>query len=224
MKNFELNGIPWVEADIAEITDSAVLENLKNQNKIVKIFSPPEHEKLPLLRERGFAFADRILDVAIPLNKTGDVTKHIRLNIVATSDFKNEITQIAQESFVSDRRFHLFLNPSAKSQRLANAILAKWVADLDSAFVAFYKDAPVGFLALNPKDFVYLAAVAPKARMTGAAMALYAFAIEHAKSQALPFLNGRISAQNMAVMNLYAHFGAKFSNPQDIYIHESRKF
>ena len=68
--------------------------------------------------------------------------------------------------------------------------------------------------------FVHLAAVEEKYRMTGAAMALYANACKIAKERGYKKLEGRVSTQNTAVMNVYAAFGATFSEPQDIFIKE----
>lgn len=226
MKNsFIASGVRLIELDFADIADANNVANwvdFEKKHDIVKILTPLPHEDLQVLRKRGYVFADRTLEVSIPLNKLEDVQKHIRLKIMPTNDYKTELMQIAQESFVFDRRFHWRL--WQKDKALFNAILEQWFLDLPTVFVCFYKDLPVGFLALlrqNEKNaFVHLAAVAPKYRMTGAAMALYAFAINEAKIWGCTHLNGRISAQNMAVMNLYAYFGAKFGNPTDIYIKE----
>ena len=51
-------------------------------------------------------------------------------------------------------------------------------------------------------------------------MALYANACKVAKQRGYKKLEGRISTQNTAVMNVYAAFGAVFSEPQDIFIKE----
>ena len=68
--------------------------------------------------------------------------------------------------------------------------------------------------------FVHLAAVDEKYRMTGAAMALYAKACQLAMERGYKKLEGRISSQNVAIMNLYAAFGAVFSESKDIFIKE----
>ena len=49
-------------------------------------------------------------------------------------------------------------------------------------------------------------------------MSLYARAVEIAKEKGYKKLDGRISSQNTAVMNLYAYLGASFSDPEDIFI------
>ena len=56
--------------------------------------------------------------------------------------------------------------------------------------------------------------------MTGAAMGLYAHAIEISRERGFKTLEGRISSINMPVMNLYASFGAQFSEPEDVFLRE----
>ena len=54
--------------------------------------------------------------------------------------------------------------------------------------------------------------------MSGAAMALYAKACREAGERGFRRLEGRISSRNTAVMNIYAAFGAVFTEPQDIFL------
>lgn len=54
-------------------------------------------------------------------------------------------------------------------------------------------------------------------------MALYANACKVAKERGYKKLEGRVSTQNTSVMNdVYATFGAMFSEPQDVFIKEVR--
>lgn len=188
----------------------------------LRVELPTNSDTEILMQQKGFFFADRTLKVAISLNKCSlDLDKNIRLPIVETADYKEEILQIAQEAFVYDRRFHV---APVCSKKIVAAVLKNYVANLDNVLVALFKDKPVGFLALKKVSeealFVHLAAVDEKYRMTGAAMALYAFACKFAKEKGYKKLEGRISSQNMAVMNLYAAFGAAFSEPKDVFVKE----
>lgn len=211
-------GIKILETDFVSMQDLLAIEM---RYDIVKIFVDSENAIFDLLSQNKYIFVDRILDVSMALSKVNDYEKLIRLPIVKTTEYKKEILQIAQKSFPYDRRFHLQLN---YNQQLANVVIADWVDKLDEVYVCLYKDMPIGFLALiqidNKNSFVHLAAVDEEYRMTGAAMALYAKAIQISKENNYLNLNGRISSKNIAVMNLYANFGAKFSNPIDIYIKE----
>ena len=174
------------------------------------------------MQQDGFFFADRTIKTSINLSKCPlNLEKLIRLPIQETSHYKEDILRIACASFVSDRRFHVALDYNAK---IAELVLKAWVMELDEVLVCFFKEIPVGFLALKKTNadslFVHLAAVEEKYRMTGAAMALYAKACMLASERGYKKLEGRISSQNLAVMNLYAAFGALFSEPQDIFLKE----
>lgn len=176
-----------------------------------------------IVRQRnGFFFADRTVKTTIGLSKIAvDLDRFIRLPIVETTEFKDDILRIAVASFGYDRRFHVLPDCSTD---VSGVVLKRWVDELDTAFVALFKEQPVGFLALKETApdtvFVHLAAVEEKYRMTGAAMALYADACKIAKERGYKKLEGRVSTQNAAVMNVYAAFGATFSDPQDIFIKE----
>lgn len=183
----------------------------------------PTHPANEIRMQRdGFFFVDRTVKTTISLSKIAvDLERFIRLPIVETAEYKNDILRIAAASFVYDRRFHI--KPDLNAEAAAD-VLKQWVGELDKVFVAMFKDHPVGFLALKETAadalFVHLAAVEEKYRMTGAAMALYANACKIAKERGYKKLEGRVSTQNTAVMNVYAAFGATFSEPQDIFIKE----
>ena len=172
------------------------------------------------MQRNGFFFADRTVKTTISLSKIAvDLDKLIRLPIMETTDFKDDVLRIAVASFAYDRRFHVQPDCSAD---VSSVVLKRWIEELDKVFVALFKEQPVGFLALKETApdtvFVHLAAVEEKYRMTGAAMALYANACKAAKERGYKKLEGRVSTQNTAVMNVYTAFGATFSDPRDIFI------
>lgn len=191
---------------------------LKEETKICNI--PANADNEINMQKDGYFFADRTLHASINLSRfTIDTKKLIRLNIVSTKEHKEEIFEVARKSFPYDRRFHLAPETDNKAAEIE---IKKWVENLDDVLVCFYKDSVIGFLALKETDsetlFVHLAAVDEKYRLTGAAMSLYARAVEIAKEKGYKKLDGRISSQNTAVMNLYAYLGASFSDPEDIFI------
>lgn len=191
---------------------------LKEETKICKM--PANADNEINMQKDGYFFADRTLHASINLSRfTIDTKKLIRLNIVSTKEHKEEIFEVARKSFPYDRRFHLAPETDNKAAEIE---IKKWVENLDDVLVCFYKDSVIGFLALKETDsetlFVHLAAVDEKYRLTGAAMSLYARAVEIAKEKGYKKLDGRISSQNTAVMNLYAYLGASFSDPEDIFI------
>lgn len=186
------------------------------------IVAPADAANEIRMQRDGFFFVDRTVKTTISLSKIAvDLDRFIRLPIVETAEYKNDILRIAVASFAYDRRFHI--KPDLNAE-VAAGVLKQWVGELDKVFVAMFKDQPVGFLALKETAadalFVHLAAVEEKYRMTGAAMALYANACKIAKERGYKKLEGRVSTQNTAVMNVYTAFGAIFSEPQDIFIKE----
>ena len=186
------------------------------------IVAPTDAANEIRMQRNGFFFADRTMKTTISLSKIAvDLDRFIRLPIIKTTDFKDDVLRIAVASFAYDRRFHVLPDCSTD---VSSVVLKKWAEELDTFFVALFKERPVGFLALKETApdtvFVHLAAVEEKYRMTGAAMALYANACKIAKERGYKKLEGRVSTQNAAVMNVYAAFGATFSDPQDIFIKE----
>ena len=169
--------------------------------------------------QKGWYFADRTLKVSIPLSKvTMDLKRFQRMPIVETTDYKEDIFRIAHESFTRDRRFHVA--PKC-NQDVSAIVLRQWVDELGLTFVCLYHEKPIGFLNLR-ENFVHLAAVEAKYRVTGAAMGLYARAIEEVRERGFKTLEGRISSLNAPVMNVYATFDAQFSEPQDIFLKDLR--
>lgn len=184
------------------------------------IVAPTDAANEIRMQRNGFFFADRTVKTTIGLSKIAvDLDRFIRLPIIETMDFKDDVLRIAVASFAYDRRFHVLPDYSTD---VSSVVLKKWVEELDTFFVALFKERPVGFLALKETApdtvFVHLAAVEEKYRMTGAAMALYADACKIAKERGYKKLEGRVSTQNTAVMNIYTAFGATFSDPRDIFI------
>jgi len=186
----------------------------------VRIQLPASPSSVVAMQEAGFLWADRTLKTSIVLSRCdADLGRMIRLPVIETPDFKDDVFRIACASFSYDRRFHIEPVCSASTAAL---VLREWVDKLGDVLVCRFRDVPVGFLALKQTAedtlFVHLAAVEEKYRMTGAAMTLYAKACTLARERGFKKLEGRISSQNTAVMNVYAAFGASFSEPVDIFL------
>lgn len=172
------------------------------------------------MAKEGWLFADRTLKVMIPLAKvTVDLKRFQRLAMEETAGERDDIFRIAHESFTQDRRFHVApeCDPAVSA-----VVLRTWVDALGPTLVCRFREKIVGFLNLR-ENFVHLAAVEEKHRATGAAMGLYARAIELARERGFNTLEGRISTLNTPVMNLYAFFGAQFSEAEDVFLREERR-
>ncbi len=187
----------------------------------VRVCMSVDFEKEQELLRRGFHFADRTLDVSIPLRRSGlDFASLVRIEPVVASDRRREVLEIAQKSFWADRRFHLDIYPN---QSRADMVIAGWIDRLAEYYLCEYKGKAIGFLALTGDErqkFIHLAAVLEEYRLSGAALSLYAAAARDCKTNGVQTLNGRISSANTAVMNLYSCLGASFSNPCSIYLKE----
>lgn len=187
----------------------------------VRVSLPSDVKYMLYMQQNGYQFVDRMLDVTINLKRcTMDLQRAIRIDPVLVNDRKEEITFLAQKSFVRDRRFHV---ETEYNQQLANQIIKAWVEEIPEFYVCIYKEKVIGFLALKEADDrksaeIYLAAVDERYRTSGAAMSLYAKALYVGMEKGYQNIAGYISGCNTAVMNLYAYFGGIFSNPQDIYV------
>lgn len=104
-------------------------------------------------------------------------------------------------------------------------MLEEYFNYIETMLVCLYKDNVIGFLALKEIDnyglSIYLAAVQEKYRLTGGALSLYSKALQLAHLRNYKYVEGRISTQNYAVINIYTSLGAKFFNPLDIFIKEN---
>ena len=170
------------------------------------------------IQRNGGLFVDRTIGVSVSLAKVSlDLGKLMRFEMVETTGYRDEILRIAQSRFVYDRRFNLTPDCDEASRE---QVLRQWVADLGPTIVALWRGKVAGFLNLREQSpeavEVWLAAV----EVNGTALGLYAKAVEIARARGYKRLVGRISSQNMAVMNVYAMFGAQFSEPQDIFLKE----
>lgn len=173
-------------------------------------------DEVRLVRD-GWFFADRTVKTSIPLSKvTADLRRFQRLPMEETEGWREDIFRIAHESFTQDRRFHVApeCNPEVSA-----AVLKAWVEALGPTLVCLFRERPAGFLNLKG-NFVHLAAVEERHRATGAAMGLYARAIELAKERAFQTLEGRVSTLNTPALNLWTFFGAQFSEPEDTFLKE----
>ena len=151
----------------------------------VQLPSEPDHELE--MQRRGFVFADRTLKASISLGRCKvekvELEKLIRLPIVETPAYREDIFRIACSSFTADRRFHIL--PACDAD-IASLVLREWVDALGSVLVCLFRETPAGFLALRECGdalFVHLAAVEEKFRMSGAGMALYAKACKESKGR-----------------------------------------
>lgn len=198
-------------------------ENSEQECTHIRVAMPSNFEKAQIMLEKRYFFADRTIKTSINLNKNPfDLQKCIRIPIEETNEHNSVLLQIALDSFTYDSRFHI---TKKRDKNITKAILTTYFESFSRSLVALYKEQVVGFLNLKPISeksiAIHLAAVCEQQRNTGAGMTLYSKAFLLAQERGYKTLEGRISSQNMPVMNIYALFGAKFSAPMDIFIKES---
>lgn len=185
-----------------------------------RIFLPATSANEIEMQNRGFYLSDRTLGASIRLNGASrNFSEMIKMSIIESTDYIEDIRKIARCSFSQDRRFCIL---PICTQEIADLVLEEWIATIDRALICLYKEKAIGFLVLQEIDsstlFIRLAAVEEKHRLSGAAISLYARAAEYAKEKGYKKLNGRISSRNMSAMNLYAYLGASFYEPIDIFL------
>jgi predicted GNAT family acetyltransferase len=186
----------------------------------------PATEKNQLeMHRRGFFHADRLINTSINLAKSKvDYHKLLRMEVIKTLQYRERIKEIAVKSFPADRRFHVGIRCDMS---IAVPIISQRIETLEECLVCMYHENPVGFLELREiqagKCYVNLAAVEERYRTTGAAVSLYAKAALECKDNGFRTLDGCISTNNTAVMNLYSFLGASFLNPVDVFLKEVGK-
>lgn len=187
----------------------------------LRVSLPASRETEAIMREDGFTWADRTLDVAINLSRSElNFDAMIRLPSILTSEQRGDVLEIAKQSFPQDSRFHLCSEPNPA---LAKQVITGWIEELPAYYLCAYKGTSIGFLALSGEGeerFVHLAAVLERFRRAGAALSLYATAARDCKANGVRMLRGRVSSANTAVMNLYSFLGGSFSNPLDVFLKE----
>ncbi len=187
----------------------------------VRVSLPSSIENILLMQQKGYQYVERMLDVTIGLKRNKiDLQKLIRIPPILRCDYKEEIKVLAKKSFVKDRRFYVEIDYNSE---IANQIIDDWIEKIPEFYICLYKEKVIGFLALKEVEdgqsaMIHLAAVDERYRTSGAAISLYAKAMEIGIEKGYQNIYGYISCNNVAVMNLYAYLGGIFSNPQDIYL------
>lgn len=191
--------------------------------KYVRLSIPSEHNKQQELLQAGYVLADRTIEVKVPLGKSKvDFVKFCRMPVTMETSPKEQVYELALKNFGNDYRFQVSF--SECREELYQEILRQWVDEQADIFTCRFKGQLAGFADVRLLEerpdapFIYLAAVDEMYRSSGMAMSLYASVFQNTKEKGYKHAYGRISSKNMAVMNLYASFGAMFANPYDIYI------
>lgn len=190
----------------------------------VRVALPANPVTVTRMAELGYMLGDRTILCSISTRRASkEAGSRSRAEVSLEKADHDAMLDLAKSSFWGDRRF--YVTPDC-DQVVAERVLKDWISGLDETLVCRVKGEYAGFLALTEEPdssaCVNLAATDERFRLAGAAMALYTAAVLKAHQDGRARLVGRISSRNMPVMNLYAHLGAKFSDPLDIFLKEVR--
>lgn len=192
------------------------------EEKHVRLSVPESFPRNRDLTEAGYVMVDRTIEAKVPVAVSRiDFQKYCRLPVVRSTEGRERIRAIAQGGFQQD---HRFLVANEDGGVLAKKLIDAWVDETGETFQCFQKDIVVGFASVVCSEehggtpFIRLAAVDQHRRTPWTASSLYAAVFAYYQGEGKKYVCGRISTRNMAVMNLYASFGALFSEPLDIYI------
>ena len=216
IKKFENIDFDWTE--LKEISEFS-----NGNTTYARVSLPADSSNANWFSKKGYSFIDRTIEVKIPLKRAKiEFEKMVRMPIEISSDYLQEIEELALNSFQSDSRFNVSFDES--KSKIYSELISCWANEVDTYFVCIYKNKLIGFLGIKEDDegvpFIYFAATDEKYRLTGVALSLYSYVANYYKEKGASVIYGRISSQNVAVMNIYAALGAQFYNPWDVFIKE----
>ena len=217
MKKIKFNSIK--KETLCQIETDEWVDLTHIEADYIRLQVPATIEMKKLAEKSGLVHADRLLKAAIRLQKKFSYEKMLRLPVKVMSSKIQEIKDIAHRNFPTDRRFHV---AKEYNNQLAFQIIDEWIENTENAYVVTADEKIAGFLICKDRGEdereIFLAATDEKYRMLGTAASLYAKAVIDAKEEGKRTIFGVFSTSNVSVMNLYAAFGANFSDPLDIYL------
>lgn len=193
--------------------------------------SKQRHAIIPAIQREGFYFVEQTLDPHLTFEKS-DVLKrfnadpmsfvpsryhdkNLRVMLMNKNDpvLQSKIMECARESF-SDDRFHM--DPTCPKE-LADLRFFNWAKDLIDnpeveIYIAVLGEDVVGFLAQKQGNLI-LAGFMSSYTGKGLGEFLWLESLSNMMTHGLEHATTRISANNVAVLNLYARLGFKFRNP-----------
>lgn len=171
-----------------------------------------------VLGVNGFHAVESSFELSLPLARRAGQTTRLPRGIAlrpAREEDRAAVAAIALEAFHSDR-YHL--EPSVAPER-ASARMATWVQRAFDAgepvfVLADAGERTLGFFHVRPDADgdvdLSLAAVAADFRRVGLGPLLYSAVLDECHRRGHRAAHTRIAAQNLDVLNLYAHLGFQF--------------
>lgn len=177
------------------------------------------------MEQKGYTFHNRTILGEISMSSLNEALIHkINADIRSNKEFTKDLYELAQRTFVKDRRFHL---KRYFDQSFANRIIVGYIDALAKEdtviFKCYHKDKLIGFTIVKRIDAALcenvLGAVDPLYHNQGVAKNLYSYMLKTLRdAERYKKYYGRISTTNVASINLHRVLGAKYSLPEDEYI------
>jgi ribosomal protein S18 acetylase RimI-like enzyme len=197
--------------------------------------SKQRHAIIPAIQREGFYFVEQTLDPHLTFEKS-DVLKrfnadpisfvpfryrekNLRVMVMNKNDpvLQSKIMECARESF-SDDRFHM--DPTCPKE-LADLRFFNWAKDLIDdpeveIYIAVFGEDVVGFLA-QKQGHIILDGLLPSYTGKGLGKFLWLESLSNMMTHGLEHATTRISANNVAALNLHTRLGFKFKNPASMF-------
>ncbi|MDE3088115.1 MAG: hypothetical protein KGJ80_01860 [Chloroflexota bacterium] len=206
---FQATLVTWADANKVELVSCAVTGN--------------DTRWLALLPTMGFTFVDFTFEcVGRRIQETPFPETRIPVRLAELSD-QAEIEQIAARAF-SFGRYHCDLRfPRELADRRYRQWLCNTFSTLGSQARIYVIGEPgkvKGFVHLNVTGmdvYVTIAAVDRDVQGTGAGADLLFGMLQTVKAEGIKTVTTKVSAANLAIVNLIPHFGGRFTNPRAVY-------
>ena len=216
--NYLRKSTPFSKDDFVKITDTFPVRVEISASDLISE---------SLLINNDFYYADTTLETKILLNRLPTSLERICRFPVEKGTYNERINFIAKSAFKTDRRF--FLSRDYNSEQ-AEQMLKYYISKAENRnydlLICKFKDEIVGFAILEPvsekASYIYLAAVLPDYQGTGIALSLYYNVCKYYKEMGLSQITGRISVENVSVMNLYSSLNCSFADPLKVYIRDRK--
>lgn len=202
--------------------------NLDSDYSVIKV-APDDSEKKDILLSHQYEFLDRVFDMIVDLESTKVIRDAKNRNVDGIIfDSVPEITEqmilMAYEVYKTDRRFHLKRDfDQYEANKVIDAYVDSFANTKHVVISATYRNKLTGyvFLTLSDSDvFENVLGVTDNSiigKMT--AFMLYSYMMDYGYQLGYKKYLGRVSASNIASLNLHINLGAIVSNVSDEYIY-----
>jgi len=167
---------------------------------------------------RGFVYVETAVGLRLPLTKDGRYAFYERIPVrPALAEDLPTLVKIGavaftENRFMTDRNFP----PEAVARYYANWINDSFARDSDDMYVLDVAGHPAGFYIVRKLDErqvdLLLAAVNPEVRGSSCGASLYAGTLDALAARGFTTGYTEVLATNLAALNIFAFFGARFSH------------